>query len=171
MNTTDTHHQLRLTEAQLQVQKRMLSPFWMPLFLLGKLPTGWWWGMRVHSVQDGVAVVRLPYGWRTQNPFRSIYFAAQSGAAELSTGIWALMATSDKTRPVSMLVTKVESEFFKKADTTTYFTCKDGAAIFGAVNKAIETGEGVVFTAVSEATNQAGVLVSRTRVTWSFKCK
>src|SRR5690606_10376148 len=89
----------------------------MRLFLLWKLPAAWFMGISVRACDGGQAVVKLPYGWRSQNPFRSIYFAAQCAAGELSTGVLALTHLQGKP-PVSMLVTRVEAEFLKKASDT-----------------------------------------------------
>ncbi|HND87824.1 MAG TPA: DUF4442 domain-containing protein, partial [Saprospiraceae bacterium] len=69
----------------------------MRLFLLWKLPAAWFMGIGVQHCEAGRAVVSLPYGWRSQNPFRSAYFAAQCAAGELSTGLLALAALQEQT--------------------------------------------------------------------------
>ena len=115
-------------------------------------------------------MVRLPYGWRSQNPFRSTYFAAQCAAAELSTGLLALAVLQEQP-PVSMLVTHIEASFFKKADQTLLFTCSDGAALRATVMQAIATGEAQTFQATSVGTLPDGTEAARVRITWSFKRK
>lgn len=142
----------------------------MRLFLLWKLPSAWFMGINVRSCDSEKAVVRLPYGWRSQNPFRSTYFAAQCAAAELSTGILALAHLQEKP-PVSMLVTNIEAEFLKKASDTLLFTCEEGAALEAAIQRALDTGEAQVFAAKSVGRLPDGTEAGRVQVTWSFKKK
>lgn len=146
------------------------TPWRMRLFLLRKLPAAWFVGVGVEHCEAGRAVVRLPYGWRAQNPFRSIYFAAQCAAGELSTGLLALAALQQQP-PVSMLVTHFEAEFFKKADRTLRFTCTDGAAMRATIRQAIETGAGHTFRATSVGHLPDGTEAVRMYITWSFKKK
>jgi hypothetical protein len=56
------------------------TPPLMRYFLFRRLPAAWFLGLRVQSCDGAQAVVRLNYGWRSRNPFRSIYFAAQCAA-------------------------------------------------------------------------------------------
>ena len=70
-------------------------------------------GLRIDEFDAGKCAVSLPYGWRTQNPFRSIYFAAQCMAAELSTGALAMLAIQSSNESVSMLVTNMSASFGK----------------------------------------------------------
>ncbi|MGB3545398.1 MAG: hypothetical protein WBA17_00375, partial [Saprospiraceae bacterium] len=71
-----------LTAAQTDYLRDVNTPWKMRLaFFLRKLPTLFWWGVRVKSATEDRAEVTIPYTWRTQNPFKSVYFAAQAGAA------------------------------------------------------------------------------------------
>ncbi len=49
-----------------------------------------------------------------QNPFKSMFWAAQGMAAEMSTGVLVMQAIDDSKRKVSMLVTHQEAIFLKK---------------------------------------------------------
>jgi uncharacterized protein DUF4442 len=142
----------------------------MWFYFLLKLPSAWFWGMKIISVDQDKGVVNLPYNWFSKNPFRSIYFAAQTGAAELSTGLLGLIAIEDKP-PMSMLITGVEGEFVKKSDSLTTFTCNDGGKIRGAVDLAITSGAGQAVTVTSIGIDSYGDVVSRFKFTWSFKTK
>ena len=147
-----------------------LNSYWkMQLYFFKNLPSAFWWGTKVKSCSPYRTEVELPYSWRTQNPFRSIYFAAQAGAAELSTGLMATIALKGRGK-ISMLVIKVETEFVKKASSTITFTCEEGIKIIEAVQQAIDTGEGVKVTINSIGTVDDEV-VSKVRITWSFKVK
>lgn len=142
----------------------------MWLYFLLKLPSAWFWGIKIKSVDQDKGIVNLPYNWFSKNPFRSIYFAAQTGAAELSTGLLGILAIEDKP-PMSMLITGVEGEFVKKADSLTTFTCNDGEKIRGAVDLAIASGVGQTITVTSIGIDSYGDVVSRFKFTWSFKTK
>lgn len=146
------------------------TPWKMRLFFTRHLPSGLYWGLRVKLVTPYRGEVTLPYGWRTQNPFRSIYFAAQCGAAELSTGLLATIAIRGRGK-ISMLITNVEAEFVKKANSMTTFTCEEGHRILETVQRAIDTGEGQTVTVTSVGRQVSGEEVSRIRFTWSFKVK
>lgn len=152
-------------------RKQMLNPVMLRGFLLAKLPLAWFAGLRVRHFDGARCEVVVPRGWRTQNPFRSTYFAAQSMAAELSTGTLAMAALQDAGVPVSMLVTGMHAEFGKKATGDATFTCADGAAIQSAVAEAVRTGEGVTVDALSVGTLADGAEVGRFTFTWSFKRK
>lgn len=142
----------------------------MRFFFLFKLPSACFWGIKIKSVNRDTGVVTLPYTWFSKNPFRSIYFAAQTGAAELSTGLLGLIAVEDKS-PISMLITGTEAEFVKKADSLTTFTCDEGGKLRETVDLAIKTGEGQKVTVSSTGVDSYGDVVSRFKFTWSFKLK
>ncbi len=55
-------------------------------FLFFKLPSAWWSGVRLRSLDYEKAVVSVTHRWINQNPFRSMFWAVQGMAAELSTG-------------------------------------------------------------------------------------
>lgn len=142
----------------------------MRLFFLWKLPTLLFWNVRVLSVNPDVGRVEIPFSRRTQNPFRSTYFAALAGAGELSTGLLAMIAMEGR-GPMSMLVTRMEAEYSKKAVGRTVFTCADGPLIRDAVQRAYETGEGQQVEVLSIGTAEDGSEVCRFRLNWSFKAR
>lgn len=149
---------------------RQVTGLWtFRFFLLLKLPIALLSGVRVRSLDTTSCVVSVPFKWLTQNPFRSVYFASQSMAAEMATGTLGLMAVQGCRPPVSMLVTKLEATFTKKATGRVYFTCADGQAIFAAVDKTMETGVGVTVLCTSIGRMEDGTEVSRFLVEWSFR--
>lgn len=152
-----------------RLRRRMANPFLLPLFMLAKLPLGLFAGLRLRSLDAESCVTSLPYGWRTTNPFRSMYFAAQSMAAELSTGALAMLAVDSSPESVAMLITGLEAEFGKKADAEVRFTCEDGGKIFAAVREAAAGGEPAVVRAETVGRMADGTEVSRFVFTWSFK--
>ncbi|MBI1343822.1 MAG: DUF4442 domain-containing protein [Terrimonas sp.] len=136
-----------------------------------KLPAAWLSGVRVKEVDAKKAAVTVPYKWLSQNPFRSTYFACLSMAAELSTGILAMGHLYKRNPAVSMLVVKVESEYFKKATGTTTFYCEEGGQIKATIEESIATGEGRSFRARSIGKNKEGETVAAFHITWSFKAR
>ncbi len=148
--------------------RNLRSRFKMLFYFMGRFPSPVWWGLRIVSLTHLEASVSIPYGWRTQNPFRSIYFAALAGAGELSTGVLGLVAMQNR-KDISMLVVKQEAEFFKKANNTITFTCSQGQEVIDTVHKAMDTGEACPITMTSVGRNPEGEAVCEVRITWSFK--
>jgi hypothetical protein len=123
------------------------------------------------EVTEHYAVATVPFRWISQNPFKSIYFACQAMAAELSTGILAMAHLYGRNPRVSMLVVHLEADFIKKGTGLVSFTCEDGAGFLSAIEETVRTGEPVVFTSRSIGRNGRGEEVSSFRITWSFKVK
>ena len=146
-------------------------PFKFRVFLFMKLPSAFFAGVRVRDIDEKHCVVSVPYKWFSQNPFRSTYFACLSMAAEMSTGALAMAHLHKRNPAVSMLVVKVDSEYFKKATGRTSFVCNDGEGMLHAIEESIATGEGRVFRAKSTGKNLAGEIVAEFYITWSFKAK
>jgi hypothetical protein len=151
--------------------KLMKHPIKFRLFLFTKLPSAYFAGLRVRDVSESRCVVTVPYKWFTRNPFRSTYFACLSMAAEMSTGALAMAHLYKRTPAVSMLVTKVESSYHKKATGRTWFTCEDGQLLAAAIQKSIDSGEPQELRARSVGKNTDGDLVAEFFVTWSFKAR
>ncbi|MEM7351970.1 MAG: DUF4442 domain-containing protein [Acidobacteriota bacterium] len=157
------------TEKLERLRRKALNPWLTRAYMLFKLPLGLFAGLRVASLDADRCETTVPYGWRSTNPFRSIYFAAQAMAAELSTGSIAMLAVELSPVPVAMLITKQEGEFTKKATTRTTFTCEDGDKIFAAVRETIASGEPATVAATTVGRMADGTEVSRFVFTWSFK--
>ncbi len=159
-----------LNPAQEKRLQDLRSPLKESLMMLKTLPAAWFMGFRIKNVTVEKCEVRQPYGWRSQNPFKSTYFAAQCAAGEYSTGMLAMLALEGREK-VSMLVTHIEADFFKKANTEAIFTCNQGLEVFETVEKAISTNQAQTLTMKSVGVQQNGEVVSEVRVTWSFKKK
>ena len=145
------------------------NPVSTSALLWAKLPLAAFAGLRVTRLDSTGADVSLPAGWKTQNPFRSTYFAAQAMAAELSTGAPALMLIEESGAKVSSLVTGLSAKFSKKATLRTVFTFAEGVAMKAAVDEAVRTGQPVVFTARSVGRQDDGAEVASFEIIWSFK--
>ena len=146
-------------------------PIKFRLFLLSKLPSAFFSGVRVINADEEKCTVKIPYKWFTQNPFKSTYFACLSMAAEMSTGVLAMAYIYKRQPAISMLVLKVDGSFIKKATGITIFTCDDGLMIKQTIEDSIISNEGKIITAKSYGRNEAGEIVAEFAVTWSFKVK
>ena len=167
---SDTVSELFVDQKALEkLTRRLTNPWLMRAFLLTKLPLGFMAGLRVAHVDTESCRTTVPYGWRTQNPFRSTYFAAQSMAAELSTGAPAMLAVEMAPASVAMLITGLEASFGKKATDTTTFTCDEVPKLFDAVRETLHTGEPALATLETVGRMPDGTEVSRFKFQWSFK--
>ncbi|MBI1227410.1 MAG: DUF4442 domain-containing protein [Bacteroidetes bacterium] len=146
------------------------SPWKLWLYFFKNLPSAIWWGIRVKSATTQRTEVTIPFSWRTQNPFQSIYFAALAGAGELSTGIMANLARMSAGN-VSMLVLEQRAEFVKKANSTITFTCEDGQKVFEAVDLAVSSRQPQTVTMLGTGRNENGEVVARVYITWTFKLR
>jgi acyl-coenzyme A thioesterase PaaI-like protein len=147
------------------------SPLGIRALLWSKLPLAAFAGLRVSRLDESGAEVRLPAGWKTQNPFGSTYFAAQAMAAEMSTGAPALWFIEKSGEKVSSLVTAISAKFTKKATTEARFVFSDGAKMRDAIEQAVRSGEPVVYTAKSVGTQRDGTQIAEFTIEWSFKKK
>lgn len=146
-------------------------PFKFRLFLLSKLPAAFFSGVQIVEVNESRSVVSIPYKWLTQNPFRSAYFASLSMAAEMSTGVLAMMHIYKKKPGISMLVTKMEATYFKKATGKTFFSCKEGKQIQEIIENSVASAESKTITVTSMGRNTNDELIATFLFTWSFKVK
>jgi len=151
-------------------RQQVLSPWKLRLFMLRKLPMAWLAGLRLHELTPERAVVTIPFKYLTQNPFRSIYFACLAMAAELASGIQAMMHVQADT-PASMLVVGLEAEFLKKAVGLITFTCPDGLQIAQALAESRAVGEGRSVLCTSTGVDAVGDVVAVFRIRWSFKAR
>jgi acyl-coenzyme A thioesterase PaaI-like protein len=151
------------------VLKVLRSNWKFRLFLLKDLPSLFFWGIKVREIDADRAEIVLPFSWRTKNPFRSIYFSALAGAAELATGLLVLQAVEGKN--MSFLVVGTKGNFIKKATTKTVFVCDEGKSIKAAVESAISTGEGAIFAVRSTGYNADNEAVAEFEFTWSVKTR
>ncbi|HVM86827.1 MAG TPA: DUF4442 domain-containing protein [Puia sp.] len=149
----------------------MKHPLRSRVFLFMKLPSAFFSGVRLKELNEENCVVTVPYKWFSQNPFHSTYFACLAMAAEMSTGILSLMHIYKRYPPVSMLVIKLEANYFKKATGITTFTCSNGNEIRQTIENAINNGEAQTIKAKSVGLNENGEPVADFFITWSFKKK
>ena len=140
-------------------------------FLFLKLPSAFLCGVRLRSLNKERAVVTVTLNFLNKNPFKSMFWAVQGMAAELATGAIILSEIRNSTVPTSMLVTRNEAEFLKKAKGKITFTCTDVALVKNQFAKHLQSETGTRFWMQSEGVDEQGEVVSRFRFEWSVKAK
>ena len=147
------------------------TPKKLNTFLLFKLPSAFFTGVRVTSISDRKAMVRVKHRWISQNPFNSLYFGVQAMAAELSTGLLVWKQVMESKEKISMLVTKQTASFTKKGRGIVCFTCDEGGLINQAIEETLKTKEGQIIILKSQGLNEKGEQVSVFEFEWSIKLK
>lgn len=143
----------------------------MNWFLKFNVPVAYLCGLRLIKLTESNAAISLKLNWLNKNPFKSIYFAVQSMAAELSTGVMVLDKINESGERVSMLVTNYSGRFTKKAVGRITFVCNDGLLIERALKNTIESGEPQSLVMKSVGTDEAGDQVSDYTFEWSIRLK
>ncbi|WP_248722308.1 DUF4442 domain-containing protein [Seonamhaeicola sp. ML3] len=148
-----------------------LTPSKLNTFSMFKLPAAYLCGVRVKELNAKKCMVSVKHRWINQNPFKSMFWAVQGMAAELSTAAIMIGKIQDSGKSISMLVVSNEAKYTKKATGRINFTCAQGELIDKILNKAIETGEGQTIWLESVGVNEEGIAVSIFRFEWSVKLK
>ena len=148
-----------------------LTPKKINTFNFFKLPSVWWMGIRVKKLDDTQCTATVKHRWINQNPFRSMFWAVQGMAAELTTGALVMGGIRDTGKKISMLVLNNKANFSKKATERITFSCTDGNLIKEALDKTIATGEGQTIWMKSVGMNEHGVVVSTFEFEWTVRLK
>jgi hypothetical protein len=140
-------------------------------FLFFKLPAAFFCGVRVREINSDICKATVTHRWINQNPFKSMYFAVQAMAAELTTGALVMNEIQQSGQKVSMLVLNNKSSFSKKATGTITFICSDGQLVREGIARAINTGVGQTFWLKSVGYNKEQIQVSEMHFEWTILVK
>lgn len=140
-------------------------------FTFFKLPSAWWCGVRLKHLDNKKAVATVTHRWVNQNPFKSMFWAVQGMAAELTTGAMVSSQIRETGKKISMLVQNNNANFSKKATGKITFTCGDGHLIAEALERTISTGDGQTIWMKAIGVNKDGVVVSTFNFEWTVKLK
>ena len=141
------------------------------LFTFFKLPSVFWTGIRTTRVTDTTCEVSVKHRWINQNPFRSIFWAVQGMAAELTPGLLIMKGIKESNANVSMLVLNNNANFSKKATGRITFSCTQGAEITQLMDELIKSGTPKTIWMESVGTDEAGDVVSRFNFEWTLIVK
>ena len=102
------------------------TPRKLNLFTVFNLPAAYFTGVRTKSIDAKQCVVTVKHRWINQNPFKSMFWAVQGMAAELSTGALIMMKIQESQKKISMLVIQNNARFTKKAKVSLLFPVTKG---------------------------------------------
>ena len=148
-----------------------ISPRKLNFFLMLKLPAAYFTGVRTTYLDENKCTVRVKHRWVNQNPFKSMFWAVQGMAAELTTGALMMLKIRKSGKRISMLVANNNASFVKKATGKIMFECNEGHLIDEAIDKAISTGEGQTIWLHANGVDEAGDEVSLFNFEWTIKVK
>ena len=141
------------------------------LFTFFKLPSVFWTGIRTTKVTDTSCEVSVKHRWINQNPFKSMFWAVQGMAAELTTGLLIMKGIKESKTKVSMLVLNNNANFSKKATGRITFACTQGTEITQLMDKLIKSGTPKTIWMEAVGTDEAGDVVSRFNFEWTLIVK
>ena len=158
-----------LNERSERYRRRVLRPWGFRAYLWTRLPLAACAGLSLRSIDGSSCTISLPGGWRTRNPFGSTYFAAQAMAAEMSTGVPALVLVQGAPASVALILREVRAVFTKRIQGRSSFTFSDVAGMQAVVERAARSGESEVYTGRSTGHTADGATAAEFEITWSFK--
>ena len=136
--------------------------------MLFKLPAAWLSGVRLSLINDSRCEVKVKFKWINQNPYRSMFWAVQGMAAELTTGMLLTNSIQNSKANISMLLVSNKSSFYKKAVGKLTFACEEGENAKKLINSTIQnTTSKAWFKA--KGYDETGDLVSEFDFEWSCK--
>ena len=137
-------------------------------WMLFKLPAAWLTGVRISSISDTKCEVKVRFKWINQNPYRSMFWAVQGMAAELTTGMLLTKSIQESNTNISMLLVGNKSNFYKKAVGKIKFFCDEGEAAKELINL---TKKNITHKAWLKAKgfDETGDMVSEFDFEWSCK--
>jgi hypothetical protein len=147
------------------------TPIRINIFNFFKLPSVWWCGIRVTKIDDVSCQVKVVHRWINQNPFKSMFWAVQGMAAELTTGVLIMEAIQNSKRKVSMLVLNNRANFSKKARGKVLFECDEKQKLSKAMNQLIKTQKPQSILLTSKGIDQNGDIVSTFEFEWTLLLK
>ena len=149
----------------------VISPYKLNKYLMFKLPSAYFCGVRTTQLTTERCEVKVKHRWINQNPFNSMFWAVQGMAAELTTGALVMNYIRASDRKVSMLVLNNKAHFSKKATGRITFLCAQGAEVKAAVDTTIKTGLGQTIWLHASGVDEQGDEVSNFSFEWTLKVK
>ena len=160
-----------LSQKQIKFRDNLSSSFKQRLYYFKNLPMALISGIKVTRLDEEKSIAEVPYRWQNRNPFKSMYFAVISMAAEMSTGAPALLALEGSDADIVLIVVDLKAEFVKKATTKITFVCEDYALFSQALAQLKQVGDTISVTAKTIGRDTNGDEIARFEFTWSFKLR
>ena len=148
-----------------------ITPSSIKFYTLFKLPAAYFTGVRVRSIDENQCTVRVRLNFMNKNPFRSMFWAVQGMAAELSTGALIMHALHGLNTKASILVIENKSTFSKKAVGQVRFGCNQGEEVLRAIHTAKEVNAPQQLWLHANGLDKTGEEVSSFSFLWTIKVK
>jgi len=158
-----------LNPQQQKLKKQVSSALKFRLYLLFNLPMGWLAGMKIIDLTENHCITSVPFKWINKNPFKSVYFAVQSMAAELSTATSCMVAIQGHQPSIALIIVDMKGQFYKKATGKVFFTCLHQGQTYDTVAQALASKKAQTLSLKTVGKMSDGTLVSEFTFTWSFK--
>ena len=158
-----------LNPQQQKLKKQVSSALKFRLYLLFNLPMGWLAGMKIIDLTENHCITSVPFKWINKNPFKSVYFAVQSMAAELSTATACMVAIQGHQPSIALIIVDMKGHFYKKATGKVFFTCLHQGQTYDTVAQALASKKAQTLSLKTVGKMSDGTLVSEFTFTWSFK--
>ncbi len=147
------------------------TPFGINLYTFFNLPSAWLCGVRVKEISSKYCSTKVNLNWINKNPFKSIFWAIQGMAAELSTGALIMQASKSLKCDISMLVINNKATFKKKAKGQIVFSCDDGEAVDKTFTKLLKTKKSQTLWLQAKGVDKEGDIVSIFDFEWTLLLK
>jgi len=148
-----------------------LTPFGINLYTFFNLPSAWWCGVRVKKITRKCCSTKVNLNWINKNPFKSMFWAIQGMAAELSTGVLIMQASKSFKCDISMLVINNKATFRKKARGQIVFSCNNGEAVEKTFTKLFKTNKSQTLWLQAIGVDEEGDIVSTFDFEWTLLLK
>ena len=140
-------------------------------FLFFQLPSAFFCGVRLKYLDSFKSIVSINHSWFNKNPFKSIFWAAQGMAAELTTGSLIKNAIKESGVNVSYLVVENKSSFYKKATGKIIFECNQGKELQDLFNSFDQHNNKAIIELKSIGIDSNNIKVSEFSFPWSLKVR
>lgn len=160
---------MKMNTKQDKLLKRLQNPLLFRFFTRKMVPAASHAGVKLVELTPSKCVTRVPFKPRNKNPFRSMYFAVQSMAAEMSTALLGMFHMEAYDVSIAWIVVDFKAEFPKKATGDVTFTCEDGESVAKAIEAAANTDEAHIAELTTTGRLADGTVVSVFVFQWSFK--
>lgn len=138
-------------------------------FLLMKVPTVLWAGIKVDLLDHTHCKVSIRRNWRNRNPYDGVYFANVMAAAEMASGLMVFdeMRQAYDTAGIKLAayVRYTEADFLRPVKGKATVCCRQSGEILSAILEAVTNGKDVVRTNCS-VHNERGKLCADVTISW-----
>jgi hypothetical protein len=149
--------------------RSLLGSIKFRMFSLVSMPTARFAGLRMDRINDEICSTSIPGGWRSRNPFKTMYWAVQGMGAELATGAAPFAISRAMSEKLRMFVVGTEASFTKRAKGCITFTCEEVSSARHAIEKSMDSGESVECVLKSTGRDISGEIVSEWIFKWNFR--